>query len=260
MKPKFTYSNETDIPDNLKTLYVKQGDAWVIDLDGAPDPKKLAEFRDNNIKLQKELSDLKDKFKDLDPDEARRLMSDKAAIEAEKGKLKGDVEAAVKARLEPIQKDHEAKLAAAQKEATEAAAKLNAHLIRSAVSTAAVKEGARPAALDDLIARANGALVVENGELVVKDAKGGTRYNTTGSPMTVGEWMAEQAKTAEHLFEPNRGANSPGGNQQQGKGGPGGPNPWDPKTFNLTQQGILFKQNPAQARALAAQHGVRLPE
>lgn len=43
-------------------------------------------------------------------------------------------------------------------------------------------------------------------------------------------------------------------------GGKGGAfaNPWAKETFNLTEQGRLFKENPAQAKELAAAAGVKL--
>jgi len=35
-------------------------------------------------------------------------------------------------------------------------------------------------------------------------------------------------------------------------------NPFAKETFNLTKQGELFKENPAQARELAAQAGITI--
>lgn len=35
-------------------------------------------------------------------------------------------------------------------------------------------------------------------------------------------------------------------------------NPWDPKTYNMTEQVKIWKESPDKARALAAQHGVKL--
>lgn len=43
-----------------------------------------------------------------------------------------------------------------------------------------------------------------------------------------------------------------------GGGAPAGSNPFKKETFNLTKQGELFKSNPEQAKALAAEAGVTL--
>lgn len=51
-------------------------------------------------------------------------------------------------------------------------------------------------------------------------------------------------------------ANS-GGGATGGTGG-GAVNPWAPDSRNMTEQGRMYKENPTQAKAMAAQHGVTL--
>lgn len=258
MKPKFIYTTETEIPEALKPFYAKQGDGWQIDIEGAPDPAKLAEFRNNNITLQKKLTDVENRFKDIDPDVARQLLADKALIETEKAKIKDGLEPAIRTRIEPMQKEWEGKLTAAEAKAKEAEAKLTAHLVRSAVTAAAMKEGVKAVAIDDIIARAGSSVTVENGELIIRNPKGETRYDAaTGNPFTVEQWMAEQSKAAPHLFEENRGSGSAGGRNEGGNKNTG-VNPWDPKALNLTEQAKIFKADPTRARQLASQHGVKL--
>jgi len=36
-------------------------------------------------------------------------------------------------------------------------------------------------------------------------------------------------------------------------------NPWDPKTYNMTEQMMLYKKDPDKARSMAAQFGVKMP-
>lgn len=72
--------------------------------------------------------------------------------------------------------------------------------------------------------------------------------------------LAEQLKTLREskafLFKADGNAMS----SYKPKGGDGAPtgNPFAEKTFNLTEQGKLFKSNPEQARALAAAAGVKI--
>lgn len=47
-----------------------------------------------------------------------------------------------------------------------------------------------------------------------------------------------------------------GGYRPVGGGAPSAVNPWRKETFNLTEQGKIFKENPAQARELMAAAGV----
>jgi hypothetical protein len=53
-------------------------------------------------------------------------------------------------------------------------------------------------------------------------------------------------KSLEHLFEPIRAEYNPVG------GDGGGRNPFAKGSINLTEQGKIYKENPAQARAMAA--------
>ena len=48
-----------------------------------------------------------------------------------------------------------------------------------------------------------------------------------------------------HIYEPNKGGNPT-------------KNPFAKETFNLTEQGKMFKENPAQAKELAAAAGVTI--
>ncbi len=65
----------------------------------------------------------------------------------------------------------------------------------------------------------------------------------------------KENETMAHLFM--TGAKMTGYNPVGGKGGSFA-NPWAKETFNLTEQGKLFKENPAQAKELAAAAGIML--
>lgn len=259
MKIKYFYASEAEIPDNVKALYEQKDGKWFLQCEGIPEPAKLAEFRDTNIALQKKLADLEKSFEGINADEARRLLAIKADLDAEKLMKKGDLDAAVASRLEPVKKDLEAKLEAERKRADEAVQKFNSHRLQSVVLEAATKLGVKSTATTDVLLRARETLAVEGEEIVVKLA-GQTRYGANGATMTVDEWLAEQAKTSMvHLFEENKGGGSPGGNNP-GKAGPSGNNPWKPETRNITEQNEIFKKDPALARKLAAAAGQKLPE
>lgn len=63
-----------------------------------------------------------------------------------------------------------------------------------------------------------------------------------------------QRPDEQHLFKPKGGK----GNDSPGAGDGGGQpsnNPWNPKTFNLTEQSRIFRDNPALAARLKAEAG-----
>lgn len=67
------------------------------------------------------------------------------------------------------------------------------------------------------------------------------------------EQLKEIQKTKAFLFK-----GSQGGYQPAGGGGAAITNPFAKETFNLTEQGKMFRENPEQARALATAAGVKI--
>lgn len=63
----------------------------------------------------------------------------------------------------------------------------------------------------------------------------------------------KEDKAMAHLFKKETPPYNP-----KGGGSGGAVNPFAKETFNMTKQGELFKQNPEQARAMAAAAGVKL--
>ena len=61
-------------------------------------------------------------------------------------------------------------------------------------------------------------------------------------------------ESSPHLFK----AEQPGGYKPNGGGNPPAANPWKKDSFNLTEQGRIFKENPTQAKELAAAAGVTI--
>lgn len=79
-------------------------------------------------------------------------------------------------------------------------------------------------------------------------------FDKEGNPVGVEELLKPFKESSPHLFkvEPS------GGYKPQAGGKPNASNPWAKDTFNLTEQGRIFKEDPAQARELAAAAGVKI--
>lgn len=78
LKSKLTSEEFEGLADALKEHYKEEGESYVLDAEGFADPAKLAEFRDSNRGLKRELDGLKKKFEkfgDLDPDKAREALA-----------------------------------------------------------------------------------------------------------------------------------------------------------------------------------------
>ena len=82
-------------------------------------------------------------------------------------------------------------------------------------------------------------------------------FDKDGKPVGLDDILKpykDDAKTA-HLFKTEQ---KPGGGYNPAGGGSPAKNPFARESYNLTEQGRLFRENPEQARALAAAAGVTI--
>src|SRR5207248_1680871 len=80
MALKYKLNSKDEIPAEFASLYVKRDGAFFLDADGVVEKSKLDEFRSNNVALQKQLSDLSQRFEGIDPDAVKRLFAEKAKL------------------------------------------------------------------------------------------------------------------------------------------------------------------------------------
>lgn len=79
-------------------------------------------------------------------------------------------------------------------------------------------------------------------------------FDKEGKPIGVEDALKPLKESSPHLFKTDK----PGGYNPAGGGNPPTGNPFAKETWNMTEQGKLFKADPAQARQLAAAAGVKL--
>lgn len=79
-------------------------------------------------------------------------------------------------------------------------------------------------------------------------------FDKDGKPVGVDELVTTYKESVPHVFKTEQQQRY---NPLGGSGG-GAVNPFDAKTFNLTEQGKLLKENPAQAKEMAAAAGMTI--
>lgn len=79
-------------------------------------------------------------------------------------------------------------------------------------------------------------------------------FDKEGQPVGVDDIVKPLKEASPHLFKAGPGADY----RPAGGGTPPSKNPFAKDSFNLTEQGRLLKENPAQAQALAAAAGVTI--
>jgi hypothetical protein len=168
--------------------YTKADDGkFRLVIDGEPtESSKLAEFRDKNIALIKDLS----KFDGIDPEAVKVERAELAALKAAKPneritELEGQLAAEKAARAD-----------AEQKAAT--------NRVRDTFQTKASAIGARLNALDIISGKAEALFTVVNG---VVQAKPNTFSKTRpGELLTPDEWLGDATREFPFLFEPSSGS------------------------------------------------------
>ena len=246
---KKTYSTEAEIPEALKDAYVEKDGRFVLQVEGMVDADRLKEFRDENIRLKQEM----EKFRDVDPAKYAELRAKEKDLEDGKLIKKDGFDAAVQQRVAEAKAAAEKALADANRKAEEAMAQLQKQQMAIALRDAGAKYGLRKEAAADLELRGTTTLKLVDGKLIAHDVSGTPLYDADANPMTHEKWVEKLTKEAPHLFEPSQGAGAAGGSAN---GYSGGPNPFAQKSFNLTEQAKITKENPALAQRLKQAAGV----
>lgn len=252
---KFSYSNEADIPANVKAFYKKQADdTWQLDVEGAVPTSKLNEFRENNRTLKAENDKFKADFEGVDAAEYKKLKGRAELFDDGKLVAADKIEEKITARTTAMKTEHEKVLGELNKRAEAAEARVAEFLIDGELRKAATELGVLETAVDDVLLRGKTTFKMVNGKATAFGPDGKEIYRPKdGEPLNIRDFVEDLAKKATHLFKPSKGAGAEGGS---GGGHAGGKNPWKKETFNLTQQMQITRENPALATRLKSEAGV----
>ena len=212
MKLKFKLDTLDGLDAAIAGLYEQGADgAYYLSVDGAVDKSKLDEFRNNNVKLLKDL----EKFKDVDPAKYQELLDLSKKQQEKKLIDAGELDKVVEQRVGEMKSTYETQLKTLTEQNSVAQRQLESLLIDNAVRDAALKSGVQATAVDDVLLRAKATFQIKDGSAVPVDAQGNVVYGKDGtSPMSVVDWTSGLKKQAPHLFQGSQG----GGAQGSGKG------------------------------------------
>lgn len=197
-----------EAPEAVRSLYVQQGDEFVLPVEGMVSKDKLDEFRNNNVDLKRQVEELTSKFDGVDP-ELFRTLNDKAEKERTKKLIDaGKVDEIVAERVNAAKAGFDKQLETVNTTNATLNKQLEGLLIDNAVREAATKSGVRPTAVDDVLLRSRQVFKVMDGKAVAFDGDK-QLYGSTGDPLTVSEYIGGKlAEAAPHLFEASQGGNS----------------------------------------------------
>jgi F0F1-type ATP synthase membrane subunit b/b' len=226
LKLKVTKEEWEKFSKEIQAEYKVGGDGN-YHLESEPDPdakRKLEEFRENNVKLLKELKALQEQYKDVDPAKYKEYAEKIQKLEDKKMLEDGDIDKLVEQKTERMKKSYEDQIEALKKaqdnlsgEIKKTKERLSSVLIDSEI-TRVVAGKVRKGAMDDVLARARKVWSLdENGKPIPKEGEK-ILYGKDGKQhLTMDEYGQILQETAPFLFESSGGSGSQG-NRDKGSG------------------------------------------
>lgn len=267
MALKAIISDKTEIPDGLDSFYVERDGKFVLEVEGM---KSQVDFDSYAEALKKRYADASADFsrrqgESLDRDEILNRIDEKFKTlfppgdQDGKPNGQGGNDPEVSQRLHDMERTLASLTESNEKliaERDAALGKSRETTIQNALSAAAQKAGATPEGISNLVRLAESNFeLTQDGQVVTKlDAKG------TSPNVSPDDFFAQASRSPEfRMFWPKSvGAGADNDGQGAGGGDLGSSNPWTKSGWNLTQQGKIFKSDPAEANRLMQAAGVKL--
>lgn len=214
---KLVVSTLEEVAEPLRGEYESKDGKFHLKTEGDYTPlveanRKIAEFRDKNIALLKEvdvLRPLKTQFEGIDPVVAREAIAKVATFDKNGLKNAEDIEIRLKAMVEEHLKPVKEQLTASQAREHAAEVRANDLLFESSIGDRAAKAGAETKALKFLSGLARDAFEIKDGQVVAKTGK--FSKEKPGDPLTPDEWIKDAALEHAYAFKPSTGGGAEGG-------------------------------------------------
>jgi hypothetical protein len=260
-KLKAKYTSLEDIPENFRDLFEPRGESekgagdgfYVLtNIEGIDTEGNVVRLESALAKSKKENKLLKERLESAGggktPDEIHALEDKVQELEAQlatagkpdEEKINNLVEARVKTRVGPVERELKTTREALEKEQSKSQ-ELSQTITRATISDAARKAATKanivPHALDDFLMRAERVF-----EIVDLDGKQKivTRDQVGVTPGLDPEgYLSEIGPSVPHWFQASQGAGSRGGVGA----GMNGSNPWAENSWNMTEQGNVIKSH-----------------
>jgi|SaaInlStandDraft_4_1057021.scaffolds.fasta_scaffold04018_3 hypothetical protein len=206
------------IDESLRGLYVENNGQYVLEVDGLVDKSKLNEFRDNNVGLMKQISDLEAKVGSVDMDEYNDLKSKAKKLRDKKMIDAGKVDELVTERVTAMRAEYDTQVTELTTKNDVANRQLETLLIDNELRSASAKAGVTSEAVDDVLLRGRAAFKLVEGQAMPHDSTGSVVYGKDGTtPMSVNDWVKNLSQSASHLFTSSQGSGSTGSVKSGGR-------------------------------------------
>lgn len=261
------YEDPTQIPEQFTELYTEKGGKYeltgIAGVKTAADVDRLSQALANERNEHKKAKAHAGQWGELDHtevlanlselDELRAKVEAGAANQFDEEKFGKAVDARVATLTNPLKRDLEKFTSSnaelqARVEAYEMADRTRS--IHDSVRKAATDSKVIPSAVDDVLMLAERMFeITDDGMVVAKDAVGVTPGI---DPAT---WMAEMQEKRPHWWPTSVGG---GANGSGNSSGGFAKNPWSAENWNMTEQGQVYRADPAKADRMAKAAGSKI--
>ncbi len=230
MALKATIAKLEDVAEHFRAEYKPNADGtFRLDTEGVEDVSGLksaaTKERESAEAAKLALKDFMAKFKDIDPDEARKMMRLMATNAEMKLIAEGKIDEVIERRITALKTDLDAKVTAAETAVTaerDANKGLKRKLVGSALREAALAAGVHNYALDDVLAHGEPQWSLNDKlELVMMRNEVPVMAKDGKTPLQPKEWVESLKEQRPHYFPAPAGG---AGGSQGGGGGAAGKN------------------------------------
>lgn len=209
LKFKIDQSAYDALNDVEKTFYAQSDEGFQLQVEGAADKDKIAEFRNKNIELMNNA----DKFKGVDLDKYNAAMEKERKIRDKELIDKGDFDALLAENTNAMRSDFEAKIAALTGQLDSSTTTHNSlvtkYEIEGAANKAFVDHKISPDAYGAVMSQIKSKFSIDNGQVIAKE--GDTIVAGADGNLTVSEFVASQPE----IFKIQSSGGGGKGNEQQ---------------------------------------------
>lgn len=219
MELKYRVDNLDGVDKSLHGAYQQDGEGYVLKVSGATSTKKVSEFRDNNIKLLKQIEDIQSKYKNVDIEKytdmetkLQKIADDKLVDDGKTTELFNVKMERIRAEYEDQMKDVKASLDVAKAEKDTVSTELSQYKIDSEIRTALNSVGGlKKGALQDALGRGRQTWKLVEGKVTPIGQDGSILHDKDGEVLTTTAWAQGLVTDAPFLFENSVGGGAGGG-------------------------------------------------
>lgn len=259
---KIVENDLNNVDPKYHDLYTEKDGKFVFTgVDGMKTEEDITKLSNALTKERNDHKAVRDKlaaFNGLNPEEIHAKLDRIPELEAaaagklDDAKVNEIVETRLKSRLAPLEREKNnlaQQLAETTATVEQFQTRERTRTIHDEVRKAATSAKLLPEAIEDALMLAERVFEIDDqGRVVARDGVG----CTPGIDPSI--WFGDLQTRRPHWW----GSTSGGGASGQGRSGHGGSNPWSAEGWNMTEQGRMYKENPAKAEQLAKAAGTTI--